>query len=360
MTRVKVKFSKENADFISELREKVKDYFNNNNTTRYGNTNLILKSVFMFTVYISPYTLMLSGLISNVVVTLICWLIMGVGMAGVGMVTMHDANHGSYSKSSKLNKILGSSLYLLGGYPPNWIHQHNTMHHGYTNIDGYDEDIAPAGILRFSPHKPLKKIHKYQYWYAFFFYGLMTVSWAVNKDYKQLFNNKNNGVKLSNSKSYRQMLAEVIVTKILYFSIFLITPMVILPFSWYWFLIGFLLMHFICGFILGIIFQTAHVMPTSKYPVPDKDGNIDNHWAIHQLLTTSDYSPKSRIFSWMIGGLNYQIEHHLFPNISHVHYRKISPLVKTTAKKYNLPYNVQNNFLMALVNHVKMLKALGQ
>jgi linoleoyl-CoA desaturase len=119
-------------------------------------------------------------------------------------------------------------------------------------------------------------------------------------------------------------------------------------------------MHFIQGFILTIIFQPAHVMPTSEYPIPDINGNVENNWAIHQMLTTSDFSPKSRVFSWYIGGLNYQIEHHLFPNICHIHYRKLSKIVKETAKEFGIPYHVQSNFLLALINHGRMLKRLGR
>lgn len=120
------------------------------------------------------------------------------------------------------------------------------------------------------------------------------------------------------------------------------------------------MLQFVQGFILTIVFQPAHVMPTSEYPIPDSEGNIENSWAIHQLLTTSDFSPESKIFSWYIGGLNYQVEHHLFPNICHVHYSKIAEIVKKTAREYGLPYHVQSNFLMALINHGKMLRDLGQ
>jgi len=136
--------------------------------------------------------------------------------------------------------------------------------------------------------------------------------------------------------------------------------MLVLPFAWYWILIFFITMHFISGFVLTIIFQTAHVVPTSAYPLPNENGSVQNSWAVHQLLTTSDYSPKNKIFSWLIGGLNYQVEHHLFPNISHVHYKNIATMVKETAQKYSLPYHVQPGFLKALLEHAKMLKKLGR
>ena len=360
MIQKNIKFSKLNIDFISELRENVKNYFETEKKSKYGNTNLIIKSLFMIALYLIPYILMLSGIVNSVPLVLLCWITMGFGMAGLGMVLMHDANHGSYSKNTKVNQWMGKSLYMLGGYPPNWQYQHNTLHHGFTNIDGYDEDIDPSGILRFSPHKPLLKIHKYQYWYAWALYGLMTLSWVTVKDFTRLNKYKKMGVSLRDKKGYKKLFTELIFAKILYYLFILVIPLLVVPVSWYWIVIGFLLMHFVGGFILSAIFQSAHVVPTTKYPLPDENGMIENNWAIHQLHTTSNYSPASRIFSWLIGGLNYQVEHHLFPNISHVHYKSLSPIVKSTAQKYNLPYNQYEYFFEAIEGHTKMLKKLGR
>lgn len=356
-----IKFSpKYKAEFINELREQVKVYFEENKISKYGNASIVIKSVLMFTLYFLPFVLMMTGTISSFLGIFIAWIIMGLGMAGVGMVLMHDANHRSFSKNPNVNKWLSKSLYLLGGFPPNWRHQHNTMHHGFTNIDGADEDIDTGSVLRFSPHKPLLKAHRYQHIYAWFLYGLMTLSWITANDFTRLSKYKKSGKIISNTKNYNQLLIDLILAKILYYVLFLILPIFVLPVAWYWILVFFLVMHFVSGFILTVIFQTAHIMPTSAYPLPDDDGNIENNWAIHQLLTTSDYAPSSKILSWMIGGLNFQVEHHLFPNISHVHYKKLSVLVKRTAEKYKLPYYVQKTFFLALYNHYKMLKTLGR
>jgi linoleoyl-CoA desaturase len=356
----KVSFSKNNNEFVSELREKIKRYFEKENISKYGNASLVFKSFIMFSVYIAPFVLMLTGIIQTLPVFLLCWLFMGIGMAGVGMGVMHDANHRSFSQNNTVNKWLSKSAYLLGAYPKNWQFQHNTLHHGFTNIDNYDEDISPAGILRFSPHSPLYKIHKYQYVYAWFFYSLMSFSWIVLKDFTRLYRYKKLDPALKNQKKFNKSLLELIVSKIVYYTIFLVLPILLVPFAWYWVLLGFLSMHFVCGLILSTIFQTAHVVTDSEFPLPDENGSINSNWAVHQLKTTSDFSPKSIIFSWLIGGLNYQIEHHLFPNISHVHYRRISRIVKETAENYNLPYHVHSNFLQAVGMHVKMLKLLGK
>lgn len=361
MTKTTLKFPNQHKpEFINELRAKVNEYFEKNKLSKYGNASIVTKSLVMISLYVLPYLLMLSGVISSVPVILSCWIVMGLGMAGMGMVLMHDANHRTFSKNANTNKWLAKSLYLLGGFPPTWRYQHNTLHHGYTNILGYDEDINPVGVLRFSPQNPLYKIHRFQQWYAWFFYCLMTLSWATKKDFSQLIRYKKEKVSLSKDNKYNYLLFDLTLSKVLYYVFFLMLPIILVPISWYWTVLFFFVMHFLSGLILSVIFQTAHVMPTSAFPVPDENGNLENNWAIHQLMTTTDYSPKSRIFSWMIGGLNYQVEHHLFPNISHVHYKKIAGIVRDTARKYELPYYVQTNFFTAIISHFRMLKGLGR
>lgn len=355
-----IRYSKYKLDFTTELRNSVNEYFKKNNIQQYGNQKIYLKTIFMTILYFTPFILMITGLVSSVIFVLICWFIMGLGMSGLGMVTMHDANHGTFSKHRWVNRLFGNSMYLLGGYPPNWRYQHNTLHHGFTNIEGHDEDIAPPGILRFSPHRPLKKIHRYQYIYAWLFYSLMSISWIIAKDFKRFNKYKKMGAKLSNKQKYNRLLVNIIISKVAYYSVLFIIPLFTIPVAWYWIIAGFLIMHFTSGLILSSIFQTAHVVPSSEYPVPDGNGELNNNWAVHQLYTTADYAPKSRIFSWLIGGLNYQIEHHLFPNISHIHYREISKIVQTKAKKHNLPYHINKSFASAVLQHIKMLKLLGE
>ncbi len=361
MIKDKIKFSAQvKPEFINELREEVKIFLETNRLSKYGNAQMVVKTIFMLLVYMGPYFLMLSGVVSSVPGVLLCWVIMGIGMAGVGMGVMHDANHGTFAKNRSVNSFFTKSLYLLGGFPPTWQHQHNTLHHGFTNVEGHDEDIGGIAILRFSPHRPLYKIHRFQYLYAWFFYGLMTISWSTIKDFGQLRLFKASGATLANNTTYRQLYMRMIFGKIFYYIIFMVIPLFVLTVPWYWVVLSFLAMHFICGVILGAIFQTAHVVTSSAYPLPDENGNIENSWAIHQLQTTSDYSPNNPIFSWLIGGLNYQVEHHLFPNISHIHYHKIAPIVREKAEKFGLPYHVHPSFYLAVGNHVKMLKNLGR
>ncbi len=356
-----IKFSRNNqAEFISDLRKRVKDYFDSNNISVYGNATMVSKTVVMFLLYFAPYGLMLSGIITQPWLVLFMWAIMGIGMSGIGLSVMHDANHGAYSKNKRVNFIMGYVMNVIGASTVNWKIQHNVLHHSFTNIEGMDEDIDPGKLMRLSPHAPLLKAHKLQHIYGWFLYGMMTFLWLTTKDFKQLYRYKKEGLLKGQKRTYTGVLIETIISKILYYGYALVLPLVLIPVSWWIVLIGFFIMHFITGLSLGLIFQPAHVMPTAEYPIPDDTGNIENNWAVHQLFTTTNFSPKSRIFSWYVGGLNYQIEHHLFPNICHVHYKRISKIVRETADEYGLPYNSEKNFISAIVSHAKMLKSLGR
>jgi linoleoyl-CoA desaturase len=356
-----IKFPKSSAnDFISDLRLRVAEYFETRKISRYANSGMIVKSVSILALYLVPYFIVLTAGITNPWTVLGLYIIMGVGSAGIGLSIMHDANHGSYSKNQKFNKLLGYLLNFIGGSAVNWRLQHNFLHHGYTNVDGMDEDIDPGIVMRLSPHQKRLKIHRWQHIYGWFLYGLMTLSWVTSKDFAQLKRYRDMGLLVKQNRSYRWLVNELILSKVFFYGYLLVLPLIFSGVAWWQTIIFFIVMHFLQGFILTIVFQPAHVMPSSEYPLPDDQGNLENNWAIHQLHTTNDFSPNSRIFSWYVGGLNYQIEHHLFPNICHVHYKNLSPIVKQTAREHGIPYNVQENFIIALINHARMLKKLGR
>ena len=348
------------TDFHKTLRKKVNNYFKTKNKSRHANANMVFKTVFMLSIYIVPFVL-INTVILNPWIAIGMWTLMGFVLAGTGLSIMHDANHGAYSKNATVNKIVGYSLLILGGSDLNWRIQHNVLHHTYTNIEGMDEDIdAPSSILRFSPHSPLNKLHKYQYIYAWFFYGLMTLTWFLIKDYQQAFRYHKKGLLKGQNTTLGRHLITIIISKVIYAAIILVVPLLLAPTTWYITLVGFFIMQFIGGFVLGVIFQPAHVIPAADYPLPDRTGNIENDWAIHQLYTTANFAPKSKLFSWYVGGLNYQVEHHLFPNVCHVHYPAISNIVKETAIEYGLPYYSIETFREAIYEHGKMLYRLGR
>ncbi len=357
-----VKFATKGAtEFLPQLRERVKNYFEEQQISTYGNSEMVIKTIFMLSLLLVPYGLILSGVVSMGWLVYGLWLVMGIAMAGIGMSVMHDANHGAYSPNKTVNRFLGYLINFLGGFTANWKIQHNRLHHSFTNIDGHDEDVAPGPVLRLHPEQPLLKHHRAQHVYAWFVYSLMTIFWITTKDFKQLARYRENGLLGKNPKEkYRELLLKLIGIKVAYYSYMLVLPLAIAPSVWWLTVVGFISMHLVAGFTLASVFQLAHVMPSSEFPVADENLQIESHWAVHQLLTTTNFSQKSKIFSWYVGGLNFQIEHHLFPNICHVHYRKISKIVRSTAEEYGLPYHVQGNFLHALKMHAQMLRELGR
>ena len=187
----------------------------------------------------------------------------------------------------------------------------------------------------------------------------MTLYWFLAKDFEQLFRYRGKNLLEGQGLTFNQALTQIILVKSIYAVVTLILPLIFLPFAWWQITLGFLLMHFISGLILALIFQPAHVIEETEFFMPDKDISVENNWAIHQLLTTSNFAQKSRIFSWLVGGLNFQVEHHLFPHICHVHYRNLSKIVKQTAEEYNIPYYQHETFRGAVTSHFKLLHALG-
>ncbi len=358
MSTQKLRFSRDdNNDFFIVLRKRVNSYFKENGIRKTGTPNMLVKTVFMISLYFVPYALMISGIITNPWVLILMWSLMGLGMSGIGLSIMHDANHGSYSKNDKVNKVLSYILEIVGGSSRNWRIQHNKLHHTFTNVEGMDVDIKERGVLRFSPHQKRRKVHKYQHIYAYLLYAIMSLYWITAKDFLQMVSFKKQGHIAG--KEYRKLVIEIILGKLFYYGYALVLPLILIPASPGMIILGFLVMHFISGFILTCIFQTAHVMTSTEYPLPNENGEFENNWAIHQLKTTTNYAPNSTFFSWFVGGLNFQVEHHLFPNICHVHYKQISKIVAQTAKEYNLPYNLKKSFASAMLEHTKMLYLLG-
>ena len=287
------------------------------------------------------------------------YILSGFGMAGIGMGVMHDAIHGSYSSNKWLNRAMSQTMNMVGANASVWRIQHNVLHHTYTNIEGADDDLNTPGFLRFTPKRLWATIHKYQYLYTWFFYGLSTISWITSKDFIRLSRYNKLGL-IKNGKEYNRLLVGLIAWKLSYYVYALILPILFSGFSWGLVLLAFLCMHVVTGLSISLVFQTAHIMPTTEFPSTCNKGGIDCNWTVHQLNTTSNYAPGSKLFSWMIGGLNYQIEHHLFPNICHIHYPKISLIVKETTEEFGITYNSLPTFGAALKEHAKMLRHLGQ
>jgi len=354
-----ITFAPNHRDFSTTLNKRVADYFKKHNIGRHGNTEMAVKSVCMFSAYFIPYILIITGVLTGTPALLGGLLVMSLGLAGIGLSVMHDANHGAYSHKRWINTTIGYSMNLIGANAFNWKMQHNVLHHTFTNVHEEDEDVSPRGALRLTPHTAWKKIHKYQFVYAWFLYGLMTLVWLFVNDFVRMVRYDRNGMaKRQNANVTREWII-LIASKLVYIGYIFVIPLVFTALAWWQVALGIVVMHYIAGFMLAIIFQPAHVIEGTEFPLPDENLTLENNWAVHQLLTTTNFGNNSRWFSWYVGGLNFQIEHHLFPNVCHVHYRKISGIVRETAREFGLPYKSTRTFFDALVKHAKLLKQLG-
>lgn len=352
-------FSKnDNLKFFRTLNKRVNDYFKENNINRTGNWKLHLKTIVMFSIFLTPYFFLI-GMEMNIWVYLLLNVVIGIGMAGVGMNVMHDGNHGAYSSKNWVNKFMGGSIYILAGNVYNWQVQHNVLHHTYTNIIGHDEDLEAGRILRFSKTAKWYKHHKFQHIYSIFLYGLLTFNWAITTDFLQMKRYLKRKLSYGEFKSPAIRWTTLLITKVIYFSVWLVIPM-LMGISWWKVILGFIVMHYTAGLILSVVFQLAHVVESTENPVPNEEGEIENTWAIHQLHTTANFAPKNWLVNYYTGGLNHQVEHHLFPNISHVHYNKIGEIVKQTALEFNLPYYEFNSTREAIISHFKHMRDLGK
>jgi linoleoyl-CoA desaturase len=320
---------------------------------------MVTKTVIMISLFFVPLGILCSGIVTNTGVLFGLYILSGFGMSGIGMGVMHDAIHGSYSKNKKINTILSYSFNLIGANAAIWRIQHNVLHHTYTNIDHADDDLNAPFFLRFSPHAKYYWVHQYQHIYIWFFYGISTISWITTKDFVRLKRFRDMGY-FDKKNEYKKTLISMFAWKLLYYSYAIILPMIMLPQSWWVILLAFLSMHFVTGLLVSIVFQIAHIMPDTTFPLPDSSGTMEEDWYGHQFATTSNFSPKSKVLFWLIGGLNYQVEHHVLPDVCHIHYKSLTKIVSETALEYGMPYHVKKSMVHAIIDHVKMLRSLGR
>jgi len=343
------------SGFYSEVKARVDEYFTANNISPYADRRMKLKTGVILTGLVASYIFFLmSG--SSLVWTLIAAIAVGQGFVLVGFNIMHDGAHGSYSNNRKLNWLMGFSLDLIGGSSFFWHYKHNILHHTYTNIDGVDDDIDVFGILRFSPEQPWRRWHRFQHLFALPLYSLLMLQVFIS-DFIKFVTGKVGSYKIPRPNITESTL--FLVTKLFYLSYVVLIPLFFLPLLNV--LIFFVVVNAIVGFTMATVFQLAHVMEDNAFPRPEEaTGVIDNEWAIHQVETTANFKPTSKLVSWYCGGLNFQVEHHLFPKICHIHYPEISKIVERTCEQFQINYVSYPRLRDAVRTHFRFLKKLGK
>ena len=362
----KVSFNNKHNAFYTTLKTSVDEYFNNAQLRKTGNWQLYAKTGILIPVALALYVTLLSlfhnpgsdvPVLLQITGILMC-VLLGIALASIGFNVMHDALHGSYSSKEWVNDVMGLSLNALGGNAFIWKFKHNIIHHTYTNVDGIDDDIAKSPVMRHCPSQKWVPAHRFQHIYMILAYALSSFLWVLTLDFIKYFRRK-----IVNTPLQKMDVREHIVfwvSKVLYVLFYIAIPVYVT--GWRNWAIGFTSMHLALGLILALVFQLAHVVEgaTFAHIQEGETKKLEEEWAIHQVKTTANFAPRNKFVSWYVGGLNFQVEHHLFPRISHIHYPAINLIVKDTCRKYGIDYNEFPTMRQAVKSHFHVMRELGK
>ena len=351
----KVTFNNKQKDFFNALKREVDAYFATNNIRKTGNWKLYAKAFILIPSALLLYYILLTVPMHWGISTAL-WILLGFNMAAIGFNVMHDACHGSFSTRNWVNYLFGLTNNFLGGNAFLWKLKHNIIHHTYTNIDGVDDDINNMPFIRQCTTQQWKPMHRFQSAYMFLLYGFTSL-FMFFMDYVKYFSKKIHTTPLKEMD-----LKEHIVFwagKLFFILFYIILPISLL--GWSKGLLGLFISQFTMGLTLAIVFQLAHVVEHAEFEAAGVDPvKIENEWAIHQIKTTANFAFTNKMATWFLGGLNYQIEHHLFPRISHIHYPAISQIVRDTCVQFGLHYIYFPSTRAAVLSHVRLMNQMGK
>jgi linoleoyl-CoA desaturase len=343
-------------DFQRELRRRVDAYFASTGRRPRDCWPMYLKTGILFALLTSSYVLL-------VFVAQAWWqvvpltVLLGLVAASIGFNVQHDGGHQAYSGHPWINKVMAMTLDLMGGSSYIWARKHNSVHHTYANITGQDDDINLGFLGRLSPHQQRLGVHRFQHYYLWLLYGFLPVKWQVYDDFRDLLSGQTGSHRLARPKGWD--LAVFLGGKFLFFALAIGIPLLLHP-LWAVLLV-YLSMGFVQGVVLSVVFQLAHCVEDAAFPMPIDDTNrMEAAWAQHQVETTVDFARGSRVVSWCVGGLNFQIEHHLFPQICHMNYPAVSKVVEETCRDFGVRYKAHSTLWAALASHFRWLKRMGK
>jgi linoleoyl-CoA desaturase len=348
--------ARDGGAFAADVKREVEAYFEQRGLSPKANAAMVAKTAIVLGGTVACY---LAILVTSwpPLAKLLMAVVMGVGVAGIGFVIVHDANHDAYSHRPGVNLALGRLMDVFGASAYLWRITHNLIHHTYTNIEGIDEDLTLSPDLRLSPSGRLRPIHRWQHLYGFLAYAGSSLFLVFSKDYRFIL--KRDLGPYRDVKHPAREIAIMVAAKLAYYGWSIVLPLVVLDLPWWQVLIGYLAMHVTAGFIIGVVTMLGHVVEGPEYPAPGHDGRMHDTWAVHEMRTTANFAPRNPVINWYVGGLNFQIEHHLFPKICSIHYPAIAPIVASVARRSGVPYHCHPTFMSAVRSHYRMLRALG-
>ena len=354
----KLKFSGSDR-FLRELRHRVDAYFEKTGRSRRDCPQMYFKTATILAWFAGAYVLLLF-VVSSWWLVLPLAVILGLALAAIGFNIQHDAGHKAYSERPWVNKIMALTLDLMGGSSYLWNWKHNTIHHTYPNVNGYDDDINIGFFGRLSPEQRRYKFHRFQGIYLWLLYGFLAMKWHLFDDFYNVASGRIGGHKIP--RPYGRNLVTFIAGKVTFFSLAFGIPMLLHP--WWAVLLVYALASFVSGVVLSVVFQLAHCVPQAQFPVPilTDEGNakMQTEWAVHQVQTTVDFSRRNPVLCWFLGGLNFQVEHHLFSKICHIHYPALSKVVEQTCADLGIRYAAHKTFVGAIAAHFSWLMQMGR
>ena len=345
--------------FIRELRRRVDAYFETTGRKRRDCPQMYFKTATILTWFFGVYfVLLFVAMPWWIVVPLAA--ILGLALAAIGFNIQHDAGHKAYSEYQWVNKIMSMTLDLMGGSSYMWDWKHNSLHHTYPNIEGHDDDINVGLLARLSPHQKRLTFHRGQGIYLWMLYGFLAIKWHLFDDFYSVAIGKIGAHRIPRPRG--KDLLVFIGGKLAFFTMAFAIPMLLHP--WYSVLAVYGITAFVSGVVLSIVFQLAHCVEEAEFPapvvMPDGKELMEAHWAVHRVQTTVDFARRNRVLSWFLGGLNFQIEHHLLSKICHVHYRELSVIVEEVCNEFGIRYAAQKTFFSAVASHARWIWRMGQ
>lgn len=344
--------------FLQTLRNRANNYFTENRISKYANGLIVFKTIFFFSLFFLSYLLFISNQFSPLV-TLLFAVVCGLSSIFILFNISHDASHNALFSNKKINKLLTYTFNLIGGSGYMWNITHDKIHHTYPNVIDIDADLNQSKpFFRVAPGMVKLRIHRFQHYYAPFIYGFYTLYLTFIKDFQDIGIIKKKDSPLLKIQHHWSEYIILIVSKAVYFTYTLILPLVLLDFSWWKIIIGYLIVNVLMSLLLLGVQLPLHINSESSFAAVDDDNKIHNSWVIHTLENTTDYLAQSKVANFLFGGLNAHSIHHLFDGICHVHYPKLSAILEETAIEFGVVYrNV--SMWQAIKSHFSLLKKLG-